>query len=93
MTVNAEDIAKVVHEMPKNKTSGRDMLVAEVWAAAIAADGRQTAQLAWATNQRIANSSARSPPGPPSPCTGHSMRTATQAGEPTAMARPRTHSR
>lgn len=59
VTVNAEDVQLLVSRIPKNKTCGRDLLVTEVWATAIAADSRQAAHMVWATNQRIANVPAR----------------------------------
>lgn len=60
--VNQEDVERIFSHMPRNKTCGRDMLVTEVWAAAIAADSRVAAHLAWAANQRIVNTAARLQP-------------------------------
>lgn len=62
VTIGAEEVKVLVRGMPRNKTCGRDMLVSEVWSAAIAADDRQAAHMAWATNQRVANAQMRRPP-------------------------------
>lgn len=55
VNIGAQDIMDIVSTMPKNKACGRDVLVTGMWAAPIAADSRQAAHLAWATNQRVAN--------------------------------------
>lgn len=63
VTTKVPDIQDMVRGTPRNTTCGRDKLLTEVWAAAMAADSRHAARVAWATNQRIANHRARAWPG------------------------------
>lgn len=55
MWFNAEMVATAITSMSTGKACGRDGLVSEVWRAAMWADERVSAQVAWAANMRLAH--------------------------------------
>lgn len=53
VVISAQTVHDALLEAPKRRTCGADSLVAETWQAAVAADPRVCASLAWAMNRRL----------------------------------------